>query len=145
MTMYCINGRVGTHYHVSVVVQVYLYIQQCSCTIVYTHVIIIHQQQCSLNALFLSRLTTLVFDIIHYCLEHNAESEACDLLMEVDEIEKIEQFVTEEAHDRVCLYLIRYLLCLRVFESLLLLSSSYAFSISSCHKQCFRLLLLYIN
>lgn len=56
------------------------------------------------------RLTTLVFDIIHYCLEHNAESEACDLLMEVDEIEKIEQFVTEEAHERVCLYLIRYFL-----------------------------------
>ena len=53
------------------------------------------------------RLPTLVFDIVRYCLEHNAESEACDLLMEVEEVERIMEFVTEETHERVCLYLTR--------------------------------------
>ena len=53
-------------------------------------------------------LLPLVHSIIQYCLEHNAETEACDLLMEIDYIEHIEEYVTEEVHERVCLYLSRY-------------------------------------
>ena len=55
-------------------------------------------------------LLPLVRDIVEYCLQHNAETEACDLLMEIDSIGRIveEEFVTEEAHERVCLYLTRY-------------------------------------
>ena len=53
-------------------------------------------------------LLPLVHSIIKYCLEHNAETEACDLLMEIDYIEHIEEYVTEEVHERVCLYLSRY-------------------------------------
>ena len=54
------------------------------------------------------RLLPLVLDIVTYCLQHNAETEACDLLMEIDSIGRIIDFVTEEAHERVCLYLTRY-------------------------------------
>lgn len=54
------------------------------------------------------RLLPLVLDIITYCLQHNAETEACDLLMEIDSIGRILDFVTEQAHERVCLYLTRY-------------------------------------
>lgn len=46
--------------------------------------------------------------IVRYCLGHNAEEEACDLLMEVELIEKILDYVTIETHERVCLYFTRY-------------------------------------
>ncbi len=53
-------------------------------------------------------LLPLVRDIAVYCLEHSAETEACDLLMEVEKVEMISELVTEDIHDRVCLYLVRY-------------------------------------
>ncbi len=53
------------------------------------------------------QLSPLVSSIIQYCLNHNAEEEACDLLMEVEWIDKIVEFVTVETHERVCLYLTR--------------------------------------
>ena len=53
------------------------------------------------------KLFPLVLSIVQYCLKHNAEAEACDLLMEIDSIMKIVDYVTEETHERVCLYLTR--------------------------------------
>jgi 26S proteasome regulatory subunit N1 len=43
-----------------------------------------------------------------FCLEHSAESEACDMLMEIEGIDMLLELVTEDVHERVCLYLIRY-------------------------------------
>ena len=54
-----------------------------------------------------AQLQNLVNDIIKYCLDHNAEAEACDLLMEMDCINQIVDYVTENIHERVCLYLTR--------------------------------------
>jgi 26S proteasome regulatory subunit N1 len=51
------------------------------------------------------QLQTLVNDILRFCLDHNAEAEACDLLMEMDSIHQIVDYVTESIHERVCLYL----------------------------------------
>ncbi|XP_019864481.1 PREDICTED: 26S proteasome non-ATPase regulatory subunit 2-like [Amphimedon queenslandica] len=51
------------------------------------------------------QLYQLVVDIVQYCLEHNAEAEACDLLMEMDCINEIVKYVTESIYERVCLYL----------------------------------------
>ena len=42
-----------------------------------------------------------------YCLQHSAEAEACDLLMEIEKMDMIVELVSEDIHDRVCLYLIR--------------------------------------
>lgn len=53
------------------------------------------------------QLYQLVVDIMQYCLEHNAEAEACDLLMEMDCINEIVKYVTESIYERVCLYLTR--------------------------------------
>ena len=53
-------------------------------------------------------LLGLVRDIAIYCLEHNAEAEACDLLMEIEKIKLIVDLVSEDIQDRVCLYLTRY-------------------------------------
>lgn len=52
-----------------------------------------------------AQLSALVAQIIPYQMTHNAEAEACDLLMEIEQLEMLEQHVDEAAHNRVCLYL----------------------------------------
>lgn len=54
---------------------------------------------------FNNRLIELVKQIIPYNMAHNAEAEACDLLMEIEKLELLEEFVDENAYPRVCLYL----------------------------------------
>lgn len=54
---------------------------------------------------FRARLTKLVEKIIPYNMQHNAEAEACDLLMEIERLDMLEQYVDESAYPRVCLYL----------------------------------------
>lgn len=39
-------------------------------------------------------------------MAHNAEGEACDLLMEIERLDLLEEYVDEDMYDRVCLYLI---------------------------------------
>ena len=51
------------------------------------------------------QLSNLVQQIIPYQMTHNAEAEACDLLMEIEQLELLETYVDEAAHSRVCLYL----------------------------------------
>lgn len=50
-------------------------------------------------------LRQLIDQIVPYNMAHNAEAEACDLLMEVEKLEMLEQYVDESAYPRVCLYL----------------------------------------
>ena len=49
-------------------------------------------------------LMELVKEIIPFNMQHNAECEACDLLMEVERLDTLEEYVYEQAHERVCLY-----------------------------------------
>ena len=53
-------------------------------------------------------LMPLVRELAIFCLEHSAESEACDMLMEIERIDMLLELVTEDVHERVCLYLTRY-------------------------------------
>ncbi|XP_014218958.1 26S proteasome non-ATPase regulatory subunit 2 [Copidosoma floridanum] len=53
----------------------------------------------------IQKLIGLVHEIVPYNMAHNAETEACDLLMEIDRLEMLEQYVDESAYQRVCLYL----------------------------------------
>lgn len=50
-------------------------------------------------------LLKLVRDIVPYHMKHNAEPEACDLLMEVDLLPEIKDMVDKDNFKRVCLYL----------------------------------------
>ncbi|KAI9554984.1 hypothetical protein GHT06_020273 [Daphnia sinensis] len=52
-----------------------------------------------------AQLSALVEQIIPFQMTHNAEAEACDLLMEIEQLDMLEQHVDEAAHNRVCLYL----------------------------------------
>ncbi|GMF88019.1 unnamed protein product [[Candida] boidinii] len=51
-------------------------------------------------------LVKLSLQIVPYFLKHNAESEAIDLLLEIEEIEKLPQYVDKDTYSRVCLYMV---------------------------------------
>jgi hypothetical protein len=50
-------------------------------------------------------LIALVDRLVPFYVSHNGEPEACDLLLEIDRIDAITQFVDSGNFDRVCLYL----------------------------------------
>ena len=51
-------------------------------------------------------LNDLALHIVPYFLKHNAEADAVDLLLEIENIEKLSQFVDESTYQRVCLYMV---------------------------------------
>lgn len=52
-----------------------------------------------------TKLVDLAREIVPYNMAHNAEAEACDLLMEIERLDLLDQYVDESAYPRVCLYL----------------------------------------
>ena len=54
------------------------------------------------------KLLKMSKEIVPYHMEHNAEAEACDLLMEIERLDLLENYVDDSAYNRVCLYLTRY-------------------------------------
>lgn len=53
------------------------------------------------------KLILLAKQIVPYNMAHNAEAEACDLLMEIERLDLLENYVDENIYQRVCLYLTR--------------------------------------
>ncbi|XP_042913002.1 26S proteasome non-ATPase regulatory subunit 2, partial [Parasteatoda tepidariorum] len=51
------------------------------------------------------QLLNLAGQIIPYHMAHNAEADACDLAMEIEHLDMLEQYVDEDAFPRVALYL----------------------------------------
>ena len=45
--------------------------------------------------------------IVPYLMSHNTEAEACDLLMEIEQMNLLLEFVDLNVYQRVCLYLTR--------------------------------------
>jgi hypothetical protein len=58
-----------------------------------------------------ARLLTISKEIVPYHMAHNAEAEACDLLMEIEHLDLLSDYVDELAYPRVCLYLKRWVSC----------------------------------
>lgn len=54
-----------------------------------------------------SELLALSQKIVPYLMSHNTEAEACDLLMEIEQMDMLLEFVDKSAYQRVCLYLSR--------------------------------------
>ncbi|KAK9689840.1 hypothetical protein RND81_09G085200 [Saponaria officinalis] len=50
-------------------------------------------------------LTGLIHEIVAFHMKHNAEPEAVDLLMEVEDLDLLTPYVTESNYKRTCLYL----------------------------------------
>nr|XP_039267177.1 26S proteasome non-ATPase regulatory subunit 2-like [Styela clava] len=53
----------------------------------------------------LDALGNLIEDIVPYNMKHNGETDACDLLMEINKLELLDKFVEKSTFSRVCLYL----------------------------------------
>ena len=53
------------------------------------------------------QLLGLVREIVPLQMKHHAESEACDLLMEVEKLDMLDDHVEKSSFSRVCLYLTR--------------------------------------
>lgn len=52
-------------------------------------------------------LEKIIKDIIPYNMKHNGETDACDLLMEINKLDYLHIFVEKSTFSRVCLYLTR--------------------------------------
>ncbi|KAL3272663.1 hypothetical protein HHI36_014127 [Cryptolaemus montrouzieri] len=50
-------------------------------------------------------LMPLIKDIMHFNCHHHAEIQGCDLLMEIDQLNLLPEYVTEDTYERMCLYL----------------------------------------
>ena len=51
----------------------------------------------------------LALEIVPFFLKHNAEADACDLLLELEIIPKLADHVDKDTYQRVGLYILRYL------------------------------------
>ena len=51
-------------------------------------------------------LLPLAKEIVAFYMKHNAEADACDLLMEIEHVSLLSDFVEKETYQRVCLYLL---------------------------------------
>ncbi|KAJ3067172.1 proteasome regulatory particle base subunit [Podochytrium sp. JEL0797] len=51
-------------------------------------------------------LLKLALEIVPFCLKHNAEADACDLLLELECLDKLPQFIDKDTYGRVCLYIV---------------------------------------
>ena len=52
-------------------------------------------------------LISLAREIVVLFMAHNAEADACDLLMEIENVELLVEYVVKDTFQRVCLYLLR--------------------------------------
>lgn len=62
----------------------------------------------------LTREKLLLQEIIPYNMKHNGETDACDLLMEINKLELLDNFVDKATYARVCLYMTRSVYLLKV-------------------------------
>ncbi|EPQ27551.1 uncharacterized protein PFL1_05089 [Pseudozyma flocculosa PF-1] len=53
-----------------------------------------------------SELMDLALQVVPFSLKHNAEADAVDLLLELEAIDKLPQFVDKDTYARVCLYMV---------------------------------------
>ncbi len=49
----------------------------------------------------------LALELVPFCLKHNAEADACDLLLELEQVSRLTEFVDKDNYERVCLYILR--------------------------------------
>jgi 26S proteasome regulatory subunit N1 len=78
-------------------------------------------------------LRGLAFELVPFFLKHNAEADAVDILSELEEIEKIIEYLDENTYSRVCLYMVSMVPLLAYPDNDKFLRT--AFTIYEKHKQ----------
>lgn len=79
----------------------------------------------------ISKLIQLSLKIVPYFLKHNAEADAVDLLLEIESIDKLPQFVDENTFARVCLYMVSCVPFLAPPDDLSFLNTAYTIYLSN--------------
>ncbi len=70
-------------------------------------------------------LLPLAKEIAIFYMKHNAEADACDLLMEIEQVELLFDYVEKETYQRVCLYLLSCVPYVPEPEDSILLKTAY--------------------
>jgi 26S proteasome regulatory subunit N1 len=60
----------------------------------------------AVNNITKDELFKLAEDIVQFYMKHNAEADACDLLMEIEQLDVLFKYVEKDTYQRVCLYLL---------------------------------------
>lgn len=58
------------------------------------------------NSVLTPEQDLLIAAVVKHHMEHNAEAEAVDLLMELERLDLLTDYVDEHSEQRVCLYLL---------------------------------------
>lgn len=92
---------------------------------------------------YIAKLVQLATKIVPFFLKHNAEADAVDLLLEIECIDKLTQYVDENTFARVCLYMVSCVPLLAPPDDSSFLHT--AFSIYISHNQLTQALTLAIK
>ncbi|WEJ96040.1 proteasome regulatory particle base subunit [Yamadazyma tenuis] len=92
---------------------------------------------------YVAKVVKLSTVIVQYFLKHNAEADAVDLLLEIEGIEKLPQYVDESTFQRVCLYMVSCVPYLSPPDDATFLQTAY--SIYVTHNQLTQALALAIK
>lgn len=90
-----------------------------------------------------ARLVDLSLHIVPFFLKHNAEADAVDLLLEIENIEKLPQYLDNSTYARVCLYMVSCVPLLSPPDDTAFLHTAY--SIYLTHNQLTQALTLAIK
>lgn len=85
-----------------------------------------YQEHLGSDDKYISELVELSLKIVQYFLKHNAEGDAVDLLLEVEQIEKLIEFVDDSTFSRVCLYMVSCVPYLAPPDDISFLSTAYS-------------------
>lgn len=92
---------------------------------------------------YTNKLILLSLQIVPFFLKHNAEADAVDLLLEVESVEKLPQFLDDSTYARVCLYMVSCVPLLAPPDDIAFLQTAYTIYLS--HNQLTQALTLAIK
>lgn len=85
-----------------------------------------YQENLGLDDALIEQLIQLSLRIVPFFLKHNAEADAVDLLLEIESIDKLPQFVDESTYKRVGLYMVSCIPYLAPPDDVAFLNTAYA-------------------
>lgn len=102
-----------------------------------------YQAKLGADDAYIARLVDLSFHIVPFFLKHNAEADAVDLLLEIENIEKLPQYLDNATYARVCLYMVSCVPLLAPPDDTAFLHTAYSIYLS--HNQLTQALTLAIK
>lgn len=90
-----------------------------------------YQELLGLDEAYIARLVDLSTKIVPFFLNNHAEADAVDLLLEIENIERLPQFLDESTYARVCLYMVSCVPLLAPPDDVSFLQTAYTIYLSN--------------